>query len=211
MGELSRRLMVTGGNVTGLVDAARGRRPASSAARRRDDRRAHVVRLTPAGRAQFRAMAGRARALDRRAASPGCRARPRRPARAARRAEAIGARARTGRRRRPRTNLRGPSDEHDRPPARVRRLPRDALPLRAAGDGKVATITLDRPERKNPLTFESYAELRDLFRGLAYASDVRAVVRHRRGRQLLLRRRRARDHRAAHAAWPCPSCSPSRA
>ena len=31
-------------------------------------------------------------------------------------------------------------------------------------DGKVATITLNRPERKNPLTFDSYAELRDLFR-----------------------------------------------
>lgn len=41
---------------------------------------------------------------------------------------------------------------------------------------KVGTITLDRPERKNPLTFESYAELRDLFRGLISASDVRAVV-----------------------------------
>jgi enoyl-CoA hydratase/carnithine racemase len=40
----------------------------------------------------------------------------------------------------------------------------------------VATITLDRPERKNPLTFESYAELRDLFRGLACANDVHAVV-----------------------------------
>ena len=40
----------------------------------------------------------------------------------------------------------------------------------------VATITLDRPERKNPLTFESYAELRDLFRGLTYASDVDAVI-----------------------------------
>ena len=40
----------------------------------------------------------------------------------------------------------------------------------------VATITLNRPERKNPLTFESYAELRDLFRGLAYADDVHAVV-----------------------------------
>ena len=35
--------------------------------------------------------------------------------------------------------------------------------------GKVATITLNRPERKNPLTFEVYAELRDLFRELAYA------------------------------------------
>jgi enoyl-CoA hydratase/carnithine racemase len=43
-------------------------------------------------------------------------------------------------------------------------------------DGRVATITLNRPEKKNPLTFESYAELRDLFRNLADASDVRAVV-----------------------------------
>ena len=42
--------------------------------------------------------------------------------------------------------------------------------------GGVATITLDRPERKNPLTFDSYAELRDLFRALAYADDVKAVV-----------------------------------
>ncbi|MGO8919251.1 MAG: enoyl-CoA hydratase family protein [Stellaceae bacterium] len=42
--------------------------------------------------------------------------------------------------------------------------------------GKVATITLNRPERKNPLTFESYGELRDLFRELAYADDVKAVV-----------------------------------
>jgi len=40
----------------------------------------------------------------------------------------------------------------------------------------VATIILNRPERKNPLTFESYAELRDLFRALAYADDVKAIV-----------------------------------
>ena len=40
----------------------------------------------------------------------------------------------------------------------------------------VATITLNRPERKNPLTFDSYAELRDLFRTLRYAQDVHAVV-----------------------------------
>lgn len=40
----------------------------------------------------------------------------------------------------------------------------------------VATITLNRPERKNPLTFQSYAELRDTFRDLAYADDVHAVV-----------------------------------
>jgi enoyl-CoA hydratase/carnithine racemase len=43
-------------------------------------------------------------------------------------------------------------------------------------DGKVATITLNRPERKNPLTFESYAELRDTFRQLAFATDVKTVV-----------------------------------
>ncbi len=43
-------------------------------------------------------------------------------------------------------------------------------------DGKVATITLDRTERKNPLTFESYAELRDLFRRLAAAPEVKAVI-----------------------------------
>jgi enoyl-CoA hydratase/carnithine racemase len=43
-------------------------------------------------------------------------------------------------------------------------------------DGKVATITLNRPERKNPLTFESYAELRDTFRQLAYCDSVKAVV-----------------------------------
>jgi enoyl-CoA hydratase/carnithine racemase len=48
--------------------------------------------------------------------------------------------------------------------------------FRFALSGRVATITLDRPERKNPLTFESYGELRDLFRALQNAGDVRAVV-----------------------------------
>jgi enoyl-CoA hydratase/carnithine racemase len=43
-------------------------------------------------------------------------------------------------------------------------------------EGKVGVVTLNRPERKNPLTFESYAELRDLFRSLQYAEDVKAVV-----------------------------------
>jgi enoyl-CoA hydratase/carnithine racemase len=41
---------------------------------------------------------------------------------------------------------------------------------------RVATITLARPERKNPLTFESYAELRDTFRALVHAPAVKAVV-----------------------------------
>lgn len=43
-------------------------------------------------------------------------------------------------------------------------------------DGRVATITLNRPEKKNPLTFESYAELRDTFRNLSKVDDVKAVV-----------------------------------
>jgi enoyl-CoA hydratase/carnithine racemase len=43
-------------------------------------------------------------------------------------------------------------------------------------DAGVATVTLNRPERKNPLTFESYAELRDLFRALVDAPAVKAVV-----------------------------------
>ena len=43
-------------------------------------------------------------------------------------------------------------------------------------EGAVAVIALDRPERKNPLTFESYAELRDFFRALPDADDVKAVV-----------------------------------
>jgi enoyl-CoA hydratase/carnithine racemase len=43
-------------------------------------------------------------------------------------------------------------------------------------DGRVARLTLNRPDKKNPLTFDSYAELRDLFRALVYAKDVRTVV-----------------------------------
>jgi enoyl-CoA hydratase/carnithine racemase len=42
--------------------------------------------------------------------------------------------------------------------------------------GKVATITLNRPERKNPLTFDSYGELRDLFREMCYATDIKSIV-----------------------------------
>lgn len=43
-------------------------------------------------------------------------------------------------------------------------------------DAAVAVIRLNRPDRKNPLTFDSYAELRDTFRALPYADDVHAVV-----------------------------------
>ena len=43
-------------------------------------------------------------------------------------------------------------------------------------DAGVATLTLNRPERKNPLTFDSYAEMRDLFEQLRHADDVKVVV-----------------------------------
>jgi enoyl-CoA hydratase/carnithine racemase len=42
--------------------------------------------------------------------------------------------------------------------------------------GGVATVTLDRPDRKNPLTFDSYAELRDTFRALVYVPEVKVVI-----------------------------------
>ena len=45
-----------------------------------------------------------------------------------------------------------------------------------AFEGGVATMTLNRPERKNPLTFDSYQELRNLFAAFNYATDVKAVV-----------------------------------
>jgi enoyl-CoA hydratase/carnithine racemase len=43
-------------------------------------------------------------------------------------------------------------------------------------EGKVGVVTLNRPEKKNPLTFESYAELRDLFSGLKKENEVKTVV-----------------------------------
>ena len=45
-----------------------------------------------------------------------------------------------------------------------------------AVEGGVATVTLNRPERKNPLTFDSYSELRDMFYALQHDEEVRAVV-----------------------------------
>lgn len=48
--------------------------------------------------------------------------------------------------------------------------------FRWAFDAGIATITLDNEARKNPLTFESYAELRDCFRALVYAPEVKAVI-----------------------------------
>jgi enoyl-CoA hydratase/carnithine racemase len=60
----------------------------------------------------------------------------------------------------------------------IRYTPDDLSPrhFRWSLDGKVATITLDRPERKNPLTFESYAELTETFRRLRHTPAIKAVV-----------------------------------
>jgi len=44
------------------------------------------------------------------------------------------------------------------------------------GERRIAHVTLNRPERKNPLTFNSYVELRNLFRDFVYATDIKAVV-----------------------------------
>ena len=48
--------------------------------------------------------------------------------------------------------------------------------LWSVDDDGVATLTLNRPERKNPLTFESYAEMRDLFRNLVHTDDCKVVI-----------------------------------
>ena len=71
---------------------------------------------------------------------------------------------------------------HDIVPANPMHAQLDALATYQAQhfayvfEAGVATLTLNRPERKNPLTFDSYAELRKLFRALTHASDVKVVV-----------------------------------
>src|SRR5215472_1090658 len=67
--------------------------------------------------------------------------------------------------------------EQTRPPFSGRALADySAQHFRYKFQNGIACITLDRPERKNPLTFDSYAELRDLFRAMTMATDVKAVV-----------------------------------
>jgi enoyl-CoA hydratase/carnithine racemase len=69
-----------------------------------------------------------------------------------------------------------PGEAHRLPGSRASLAAYQASHFQYAVQDRVATITLNRPERKNPLSFESYAELRDLFRALAYADDVKAIV-----------------------------------
>jgi enoyl-CoA hydratase/carnithine racemase len=69
-----------------------------------------------------------------------------------------------------------PGQAHQLPGNRKPMAAYTATHFRFEAENGVATVTLNRPERKNPLTFDSYAELRELFRALAYADDVKAVV-----------------------------------
>ncbi|MCH8618877.1 enoyl-CoA hydratase family protein [Undibacterium sp. TS12] len=69
-----------------------------------------------------------------------------------------------------------PGEAHNLPGNRSQLTGYEAQHFKYAVVAGVATVSLNRPERKNPLTFDSYAELRDLFRSFAYADDVKAVV-----------------------------------
>ena len=69
-----------------------------------------------------------------------------------------------------------PGESHSLPGNRAMLAEYQSRHFRYGVSDAVATITLDRPQRKNPLTFDSYAELRDLFRAMPYAEDVRAIV-----------------------------------
>ena len=164
MGELSRRMMVTGGNVTGITDMLEKeqlvvREPDPA------DRRAWRVRLTREGRRQFRRMAaeherwviGLMDGLSRRQRDQ--------------LVELLGV-LKTELARRTAS-----PDASDGKGANAMSLA-DFEPRHFGWrlEGRVGVVTLDRPERKNPLTFDSYAELRDLFRGLDAAPEVRAVV-----------------------------------
>ncbi len=69
-----------------------------------------------------------------------------------------------------------PGDPHQLPGNRSPLKHYQGRHFRFDVDARVATVTLNRPERKNPLTFDSYAELRDLFRAMPFADDIKAVI-----------------------------------
>jgi len=69
-----------------------------------------------------------------------------------------------------------PGQAHQLPGGRIALSSYQARYIGYHAANGVASIILNRPERKNPLTFESYAELRDLFRAMAYADDIKAIV-----------------------------------
>jgi enoyl-CoA hydratase/carnithine racemase len=69
-----------------------------------------------------------------------------------------------------------PGERHNLPVKRIALKGHAARHFKFEVKDTTAIITLDRPERKNPLAFESYVELRDLFRSFSEATDVKAVV-----------------------------------
>ena len=69
-----------------------------------------------------------------------------------------------------------PGEPHNLPVKRIALKGHAARHFKFEVKDTTAIITLDRPERKNPLAFESYAELRDPFRSFSEATDVKAVV-----------------------------------
>ncbi len=152
MSDLSRFLLVSNGNVTGIVDrlVSEGLVQRSQ---RNGDRRTSIVQLTRTGKDTFRTMAAAherwvgellaGRHQERRAAAH---------IDAEGLSQQLGG---TGM-----TKMAGFRPKH----------------FLWQVEGKVARVQLDRPERKNPLTFQSYAELRDTFRELRDAEDVDVVV-----------------------------------
>ena len=163
LGELSQRMMVSNGNVTGLVDrlVAQG-----LLARRRspNDRRSQFVSLTAEGRRAFRTMA-RANATGWRTCSPSfCRTRSNADA-PPRQGQGIG--AQSGQRERLMTAAN---------PVTLPLSGYQGRHVRFEVAGKVAMLTLNRPERKNPLTFESYDEIAGIFRAAAKDKGVKAFV-----------------------------------
>ena len=153
MSDLSRFLLVSNGNVTGIIDRLVSEGLVTRA-RRNGDRRTSMVRLTDSGHRSVPHDRGGARDLDRRIA---LRRQCRRDATAGGDAEVFPQQlGGTGMTR----SMAGLKPEH----------------FLWQVEGRIARIRLDRPERKNPLTFDSYAELRDTFRDLVYANDVDAVV-----------------------------------
>lgn len=69
-----------------------------------------------------------------------------------------------------------PGERHNLPGGRCKLSDYHAKSFIYATQHQVATVTLHCPERKNPLTLESYAELRDLFRSMCYADDIKTIV-----------------------------------
>jgi enoyl-CoA hydratase/carnithine racemase len=69
-----------------------------------------------------------------------------------------------------------PGDPHQLPIHRTSLAAYQSRHFRFEFKEGIATLTLNRPERKNPLTFDSYAELRDVFRSMVEATDTKAVI-----------------------------------